>query len=109
MLHQISIIVEVSELTRQTTPRKRVDPPGKMGRPRTAEELRISRGVRLDPELITRADAFVEQLAELRRQQKGRAAPVPDPHPTVRNFTSLVERSLAEWLGRHESGLKRKS
>ena len=87
MPQHITITVEVSELPKrkQST---RVDRGPKMGRPRTAAELRISRGVRLDPELIGRADKFV-----------GR-----EDYPQICNFTNLVEVALTEWLARNESG-----
>lgn len=53
----------------------------KIGRPRKAKEIRISRGVRLDPTLITRADNAVEL-----------------GYAGVRTFTQAVECALTEWL-----------
>lgn len=69
-------------------PRKRsrqTDQP-KMGRKRKGKKLRVSRGVRLDPDLIKRADAFVEN----------------GDRPDIRDFTALVEVSLIKWLSDNE-------
>lgn len=53
----------------------------KIGRPRTAKEIRVSRGVRLDPALIARADSAVEV-----------------GYAGVSNFTQVVECALTDWL-----------
>lgn len=62
------------------------------GRPRKAEDLRVSRGVRLDPLLVDRAESFI-----------GRA-----DLPDIRNFTNLVEVALRDWLEKNESGIVKK-
>jgi hypothetical protein len=64
----------------------------KMGRPRKSTDLRVSRGVRLDSDLVARAEAFI-----------GRA-----DLPHIKNFTALVEVSLKDWLARNENGIVRK-
>ena len=69
-------------------PRKRsrqTDQP-KMGRKRKGKKLRVSRGVRLDPDLIKRADAFVDS----------------GERPEISDFTALVEISLSTWLSNNE-------
>lgn len=62
------------------------------GRPRKAADLRVARGVRLDPVLVDRAESFI-----------GRA-----DMPHIQNFTNLVEVALKDWLERNESGVVQK-
>ena len=73
-----------------TDRRKRARPPApKMGRPRKAEDVRIARGVRLNPELLARVDKVIH----------GKKA------DNVANFTEAVERALTHWLNDVDAGL----
>lgn len=61
----------------------------KMGRPRKAEDIRIARGVRLNPELLERVD----EVINVRKAAN------------VTTFTGAVERALVYWLADVEAGL----
>lgn len=108
VLHQITIIVETNALTKlKRKPPKRVES-AKMGRPRRSNALRVSRGVRLDPELVGRADTVVDSVVKLRRSlQKAGEPPLAGELWIVSNFTDIVELALKEWLERNEARVKK--
>jgi hypothetical protein len=60
----------------------------KMGRPRKAIALRVARGLRLDPELLARADEAVEM-----------------GYAGVSSFTHAVERALTAWLQEFDASI----
>lgn len=74
---------------RRRTRAARPAPEPKMGRPRTGEDIRIARGVRLGPDLLERVDAII---ADKRADN-------------VDTFTAAVERALGYWLNDVEAGM----